>query len=263
MSQILKQGRYHLSFAVRKTWRRLQNSLQKERFARERSEQSLPNLILEHRLPIYRKLPGVVPDLFSNKKINLSLAIAEIDGILIQPGKTFSLWQLVGPPTAERGYREGLILQGGKPGRGVGGGLCQLANALFWLVLHSDLQVLERHHHSLDLFPDDHRQVPFGTGATIVYNFKDLRFFNPGTGVYQFRFELNERELKARLFSNLEASHRYRIREADHAFLPQPDGLFRRNTIVRERRSLDGRVLGEEILFENLAKCSYTLQEAV
>ena len=47
---------------------------------------------------------------------------------------------------------------------GVGGGLCQLANMVHWLLLNSPLTVTELHHHSDALFPDERRTVPFGTG---------------------------------------------------------------------------------------------------
>ena len=56
---------------------------------------------------------------------------------------------------------------------------CQLSNLLHWMVLHSDLTITEHHHHDrFDLFPDDGRQVPFGMGTSIVYNYLDYRVTN-------------------------------------------------------------------------------------
>ncbi len=251
-----------LSLQGRRLIRHWQDWRRVERFAINRSSQDLPFLVREHRLPIYRTLPGVDRVLFDNKKVNLGLALGQLDGVLIPGGRLFSLWRLIGSPTARRGFREGLVLKRGLPSRGVGGGLCQLANALFWLALHSDLDVAERHHHSLDLFPDDHREVPFGTGATIVYNFKDLRFFNPTEATYQFRLRLTEDSLIAQLRSDIASAHRYVIREAEHAFLTKSDGLYRRNIIVREKLDHDDRRLSLTTLFSNLSKCRYTVQEA-
>ena len=51
--------------------------------------------------------------------------------------------------------------------KGVGGGLCQMANMIHWLILHTPLEVTELHHHSDALFPDVKRRVPFGTGTSI------------------------------------------------------------------------------------------------
>ncbi len=262
MRSNLEAARNWFAFAWRRRLRALQNAWRAGSFAAERAAQDLPVTILEHRLPIYRRLSGVDPELFENKRRNLELAIARVDGLVLPPGKIFSLWRLVGPPTAAHGYLEGLVLERGRPARGVGGGLCQLANALFWLALHSDLRVVERHHHSLDLFPDDHRRVPFGTGASVVYNFKDLRFANEGRLRYQFRLALTDRELVARLQTESEPELRYRVREAEHAFVTAPDGLYRRNIILREAEDASGRRLATETLFKNFSKCQYSLQEA-
>ena len=262
MQESLKQARSWFAFAWRRRWRHLQNALRSRDFASQRSEREFPFLILEHRLPLHRRLKGVDPVLFSNKRRNLELAAACVDGLVLSPGKIFSLWKLVGAPTASRGYLEGLVLERGRPSRGVGGGLCQLANALFWVVLHSELRVIERHHHSLDLFPDDHRRVPFGTGASIVYNFKDLRFGNDGPRSYQFRATLDETDLIVRLLCDAQPERRYQVQEAEHSFVPSPDGLFRKNTIQREVFDAAGTPLLTETLFRNFSKCQYSLQEA-
>lgn len=76
-------------------------------------------------------------ELQRNKLVNLRLASAQINGLVVQPGETFSFWKLVGEPSAKRGYLDGLVISAGKLGRGVGGGLCQLANLIHWLVLNS------------------------------------------------------------------------------------------------------------------------------
>ena len=47
----------------------------------------------------------------------------------------------------------------------MGGGLCQLANLLYWMALHTPLAVVERHHHSFDPFPDENRTLPSGRAA--------------------------------------------------------------------------------------------------
>ncbi|MFO1463990.1 MAG: VanW family protein [bacterium] len=263
MPQALDAWRRALSCAARRRIRSLQDLLQRRRFANERSREDLPCLILEHRLPLFRNFPGIDRRLFENKRRNLELAAAQLDGVILAPGKVFSLWRRVGPPTARRGYLEGLVLDRGRPARGVGGGLCQMANALFWLALHSELQVLERHHHSVDLFPDDHRKVPFGTGATIVYNFKDLRFRNGSPRRYQFRVKVEERELVASLRCDAAPPHAFQIREEGHRFLEAEDGLYRRNSIVRETRDPSGQLVSVRPLFENFSKCQYTLQEAL
>jgi glycerol-3-phosphate dehydrogenase len=57
-----------------------------------------------------------------NKAVNLALAVKHIDGLLIRPGETFSVWKLIGRTTESRGYKEGLTITHGKPCKGIGGG---------------------------------------------------------------------------------------------------------------------------------------------
>ena len=260
MHPFLEQMKFGASMRLRRSLRAGQNFLARSSFARDRRESNLAHLVMHHELPIFRNLAGVDSRLFANKRVNLEIAVREIEGVVIRPGQTFSLWYLVKAPTARRGFQEGLGIQRGRPVATVGGGLCQLSNAIFWLALHSDLQVTERHHHSLDLFPDDHRHIPFGTGATIVYNFKDLRLYNPTDREFQLRFRVEDNRFISELFCSEVPEVRYTVREADHAFLKQPDGLYRRNTILRECRGDQSN--STEVLFRNFAKCLYTLTEA-
>ncbi|HEX5036278.1 MAG TPA: VanW family protein [bacterium] len=260
MNPKLLKIRYALSGGVRKAFRYAEYVAFASRFAAERSATSLPFALMEHRLPLVRKLAGVDPVLFENKKTNLRLALERMNGVILRPGQMFSFWYLVGSPSASKGYREGLALSCGEPTRSVGGGLCQLANALFWMALHSDLEVAERHHHSIDLFPDDARRVPFGTGATVVHNFKDLRLRNPTNLSFQFVFELTKDELIGSLRCSETPERRYQVIERDHRFLERPDGLYRKNSVVRQRWK-NGVQESEIVLFENDSKCRYSLND--
>lgn len=85
-----------------------------------------------------------------NKVINLKLAVAAIDGLIIAPGEHFSFCCLVGRPTRKRGYVEGMELSFGEARRGIGGGICQLSNLIHRMAIHSPLFVVERSNHSFD-----------------------------------------------------------------------------------------------------------------
>ena len=100
-----------------------------------------------------------------------------------------------------------------KLGRGIGGGLCQLANLIHWLVLNSPLTVTELHHHSDALFPDERRTVPFGTGTSVFYNNVDYRFRNDTDQPVQLLIWLREDELCGELRSLQPFPCRYRLVE--------------------------------------------------
>lgn len=61
----------------------------------------------------------------------------------------------------------------------------QFSNLIHWMVLHAPLTITEQHHDQFDLFPDFGRQVPFGTGTSIFYNYLDYRFHNDTEQTYQ------------------------------------------------------------------------------
>ena len=77
-----------------------------------------------HQTPLFRQLRGEEMKLQRNKVVNLKLAAARLDGILLFPGETFSYWRIIGKPTRKKGYLDGMVLCLGQMGSDVGGGLC-------------------------------------------------------------------------------------------------------------------------------------------
>ena len=96
------------------------------RFARRSFATPCPHVHFRHRTPLLRKLKDVDMQYQYNKIINLKLAAARLDGVVLRPGETFSYWRLIGRPTRRKGYLEGIELFCGTFRPGVGGGLCQL-----------------------------------------------------------------------------------------------------------------------------------------
>lgn len=104
---------------------------------------------------------------------NLRLAAEAINGYVIEPGATFSFNEVVGDTTAERGYKEAPVLYSSGLGSSDGGGICQVSTALYIAAVKADLEIVERHPHSV---PSDY--APIGLDATIVYGSRDLRIKN-------------------------------------------------------------------------------------
>ena len=167
-----------------------------------------------------------------NKVINLQLASKKIDGIIINPGEEFSFWNLVGNATKRKGYVEGLVISNSEMKKGIGGGLCQMANMIHWLVLHTPLTVTELHHHSDALFPDVKRRVPFGTGTSISYKALDYRFKNTTENPIQIRIWLDDTFLYGEIRSNVDLKYKYKIIEEDNYYAKEDDGKFYKNSKV-------------------------------
>jgi vancomycin resistance protein VanW len=195
-----------------------------------------------------------------NKIKNLEIAIASIDGIVIQPGEIFSLWSLVGKTTHRKGYVNGMLLSRGKVMEGLGGGLCQLANLLHWMFLHAPFEIVERYHHSLDVFPDSGRTVPFGSGATILYNFVDLKTKNVSKDPIQIHLWMTKDKLFGELRTTNPHLEGYRITETDHCFVFWQKQWYRYNRLWRVSR-LRNRRLVSELIVTNLAPVLYKIDE--
>ncbi|MBO8163778.1 MAG: VanW family protein [Brevibacillus sp.] len=253
---------YHARIFQRRSFRHLRDLVQRTRFARERQPDNLPYTIKKHQSLLHRRLGATDPQLQENKICNLRIARLAIDGILIRPGETFSFWKMVGKTTRQKGYIEGLLLSQGEVITGIGGGICQLANLLYWMALHTPLTVVERHHHQFDPFPDDQRVLPFGSGASVFYNFIDLRFFNPTDQVFQFRVWLTDKHLKGAVCSEREWPFSYHIQERNHRFLQQAGKNYRENEIWRlviDKRT--GNRIREEMIIRNFSEVKYTLED--
>ena len=104
---------------------------------------------------------------------NVALASKMINEVVLAPDEVFSYNGIVGPRTAERGFREAGVYVGNKVEQGLGGGICQVSSTLYNAVVLSDLKVVYRTNHSLPV-----SYVPLGRDATVSYGSIDFKFSN-------------------------------------------------------------------------------------
>jgi vancomycin resistance protein VanW len=211
-----------------------------------------------HKTPLLRKLKDVDMYLQHNKIKNLQIAISQINGITIHPGEVFSYWRLIGKPTRRKGYVKGMLLKHGRVTAGIGGGLCQLSNLIYWMTIHTPLTVAERHRHSFDVFPDSGRTQPFGSGATCFYNYIDLMIKNETTRPFQLVLSLTDTHLKGKWLSNSPPEFRYKVYEKSHAIRSHFwGGYTRHNLIHRKVLGLCGKTLDDQFIAQNHAVMMY------
>lgn len=246
-------------------WRTIRDFLNGTRFSYKKSDFTLPVLIYRHNSLIRRVLGNTAVELQENKAVNLAIAAPKVNGIIIKPRETFSFWELVGPDSRKNGYKEGLTISNGKPSRGIGGGLCQFTNLIHWMVLHSELTIVEHHHHDgFDLFPDFKRQIPFGTGTSIVYNYLDYRFVNNTDRTYQLLVWCDDVYLCGELRSDLPQDKSYHI-HAENEFFSKESGIVYRNGVVY-RDTIDkktGICISRDVIRRNHAKVMYDTSNLV
>lgn len=252
---------YHLSVWEKRMKVYLRWYFGSYKYCREKGS-DLPVKVVRHQSLLMRKLGNTDMQLQRNKVKNLFIAVPKVNGIIIKPGETFSFCKVLGNATKRKGYVEGLLLSKGEVKVGFGGGLCQLSNLIYWMVLHTPLTVIERHHHSFDPFPDENRTLPFGSGATVFYNYGDLQFRNDTPYTFQLKVWLTDELIKGEILCSQELPHSYHVFEKDHAFIKKEGRFYRKNTIWRDvidRQT--GNTVREEYITGNFAEVKYELDE--
>ncbi len=113
----------------------------------------------------------------SNRLSNIRLAVSIINGTCLRPGERFSFNETVGQRTAARGFKVATAYSGGSVTEEVGGGICQVSTTLFNAAVKADLEINERHPHSLTV-----SYVDLGKDAAVDWGGKDLKFTNTSDG---------------------------------------------------------------------------------
>lgn len=105
---------------------------------------------------------------------NMSLALASINGSVVQPGDTFSFNTATGDTTnGSLGYQQAGAIVGGKSTLQYGGGICQASTTLYGAVARSGLEIVTRYNHT---WPSTY--VDIGQDATVDYPALDFVFRN-------------------------------------------------------------------------------------
>nr|WP_238354514.1 VanW family protein [Fulvivirga marina] len=232
-------------------------------YAKYKQTEKLPYRVKKHQSKLIRKLGDADMKLQYNKVDNLKLVVKGLNGLIIKPGETFSFYKIIGRPTKRKGFKEGIELSFGKARAGIGGGICQSTNLLHWLALHSPLTITERHHHSIDPFPDDGRVLPWASGSAIFYNYLDFQLTNNTEWTFQMNLWLTEKTIDGEIRVNEELDFAYHVFETDHQFLEKGNQYFRTNKIWRNKiaKFKSGKVLETELMYENYGKVLYTPTE--
>lgn len=237
--------------------RHIKNFLSKEKFADRHDSEQLPVVVSACSNGMIKRGPGIDLRLQHNKADNIRLACSKINGVLVRPGETFSFWKHVGKTSRRNGFADGRVIINGKLVSGVGGGLCNLANSIHLLAIHSPMTVTELHHHSDALAPDPQGiRVPYSAGTSVNYNFLDFRFRNDTDRPIQICAICDGDELKVEMRTTHEYPYTYRIAEEGHHFHKEANGKYYRNSKIY-KETLDratGKLIERELKWNNHSK---------
>lgn len=104
---------------------------------------------------------------------NIKLAATKLNGLTLTPGKVFSWAEVMGPCGKDQGYVLAGAYSNGKPSTAYGGGICFVSTCLMQTARAANLQILEKHDHSLPV-----KYASRGNEASVSYGSWDLKFKN-------------------------------------------------------------------------------------
>ena len=109
-----------------------------------------------------------------NRLENIRISCNTINGTELKNGETFSFNDVVGEPTAEKGYKEADVIVETTLTKGFGGGNCQVSTTLYNACLNTQgIEIVERNPHKRKV-----SYVEEGKDASVSYGTLDLKFTN-------------------------------------------------------------------------------------
>jgi vancomycin resistance protein YoaR len=116
---------------------------------------------------------------------NIKIAAERFHMLLVAPGETLSMADVLGDISPENDYVSALIIVGDETVKGVGGGVCQVSTNLFRVVFKAGFPVLERHPHAYRVgyyeqvnASGSHNSNLAGMDASVFVPLLDFKFTN-------------------------------------------------------------------------------------
>ena len=109
----------------------------------------------------------------SGRLKNINNGTNNISGSVVMPGEEFSAGDAMKPLTTDNGYVEAGAFENGEVVQSVAGGVCQVSTTLYNAVIAAELEVTERHPHSMTV-----SYVKPSMDAAIAGDHKDFKFKN-------------------------------------------------------------------------------------
>ena len=130
----------------------------------------------------------------ADRKMNVGVAAAFINGTILFPGEEFSFNQTCSPYTVANGYGKATAYVNGLSKDTVAGGICQASSTLYWTSLMANMETLERYAHRYE--PS---YIKGGLDATVYGDYGD-------EGSLDFRFK-NTSEHPIRIDASMDSKN--------------------------------------------------------
>ncbi|MCD8123570.1 MAG: VanW family protein [Lachnospiraceae bacterium] len=134
---------------------------------------SVTTAVLEQIEDLLGTFSTTYSDSTSGRKTNIRVATEYLNGTIVMPGESLSISDAIMSRTEENGYEIASQYSNGESEQAIGGGVCQVSTTIYNALLRAELQIDERHAHSMVV-----SYVDYGDDAAIAEGTKDLVFTN-------------------------------------------------------------------------------------
>ncbi|OGO71861.1 MAG: hypothetical protein A2Z37_05015 [Chloroflexi bacterium RBG_19FT_COMBO_62_14] len=166
---------------------------------------------------------------------NIRTASAAFHGLLVPPGGTLSMADVLGDISLDNGYAEALIIFGDRTINGVGGGVCQVSTTLFRAVFMGGYPIIERNPHAYRVgYYEQGRGSPGpGLDATVFVPLVDFKFTNDTPSWLLMETYLQGTELLWKFYSTSDGrTVQWSSKTSDEVEAPEP--LYKENPDLPE-----------------------------
>ncbi len=179
----------------------------------------------------------------ANGNHNMKLALASMNGKVVQPGATFSFNGTTGNTTnGSLGYLPAGAIANNQSVQAYGGGICQASTTLYGAVIRSDLEIVTRYNH---LWPSTY--VPIGQDATVDYPSLDFQFRNSTDYPIYIQAGMSGTKLTVTLYGYKDPSYDYiEVTSKQTETIPKPaaqitvDNSLKKGEIVCDNKGNAG-----------------------
>ena len=203
------------------------------------TQPAVPDTATAEQLGISGLLPnGVQTSYFYGSQAervqNITIAAARFDGVLVAPGETFSMVDILGDVSLDNGYAEAPIIFGGRTVQGVGGGVCQVSTMLFRAVFFAGFPVVQRVPHAYrvsyyEQTVNGRDPLLAGLDATVYVPLVDFQFTNDSPYWLLMETSVSGYSLTWKLYSTYDGRTVEWQTTGPQNIVPAPDPLFKEN----------------------------------
>ena len=163
----------------------------------------------------------------ASRVYNINLASSNLNGVLIESGKIFSLNETLGDVSTLTGYKQAYIIKEGKTILGDGGGVCQVSTTLFRAALDAGLPIFERMAHAYRVGYYEQGTSP-GLDATVYSPTTDFKFKNdtPGYILIQTLFDSKNAKLVFEFYGTDDGRIATTTKPVVTNVVPPPEDLY-------------------------------------